>query len=85
MPVAKGLGTTGASSGECGHIAVFNTVLEIGAEHEFVREAGVETVARADGIHRLNRQGRRKNLIFAAPGNCAVWTTLDHNDRNEPR
>src|SRR5205807_3336070 len=41
------------------------------------------TVARADGIHRLNRQGRRKKLIFAAPGNCAVWTTLDHNDRNE--
>ena len=42
MPVAKGLGTTGASSGECGHIAVFKTVLEIGAEHEFVREAGVD-------------------------------------------
>src|SRR6266849_6948018 len=86
LPIAKRLGATGASRGERGYcVAIIKEALKIGGENEFIQEAGIKTVAGADGIHRLNRQGRRMKLIFAASGNCAVQAALDHNNRNDAR
>src|ERR1700745_1609469 len=63
IPVAQGLGSSGAGRGKRGNgIAVFQALLQVGSQNEFMKEAGVETVARSNRIHRLNRQGRRMEL-----------------------
>ena len=50
-----------------------------------MEEARVEAVASSNGIHGLNRQRRRMELIFAAFCEDAFGATLDHNNGNEPR
>lgn len=84
LPVAEGFGAASARRGESGDgIPVFQALLQIAAKNEFVEEASVETVARADGINRLNRQRMCMKLILAAFREDASRPAFDHNNGNE--
>src|SRR5207244_13615550 len=83
--IAKRFCAAGARGRErSGGVAEFQAVRKTGSENEFVQEAGVETVARADGVHRLNAGWSSMKAILAALGKRALRAAFDHHGGDEP-
>src|SRR5215467_4158860 len=77
--VAERLSAAGTRCGESRDgIAKSQALLQVAAENEFMEEASVKAVARANGVHRLDRKRGRTKQILAALGNHTVWSALDY-------